>query len=134
VLSASMGNHPKPYRLTHRHRLHGCMAFADVFSTRCRRHLGPITVYTNPNDLDHSRLGLSVPAKVGTAVKRNRIKRLLREAFRLTQTRWPKAYDVVVVVHPHQPVTLIDYQRLLTTAIHWAHHQWQQKCEPEPKT
>ena len=46
------------------------------------------------------RLGLSVSRKVGGAVDRNRVKRLLREAFELELTRLPEGYDVVLVARP----------------------------------
>jgi ribonuclease P protein component len=46
------------------------------------------------------RLGLSVSRKVGGAVERNRVKRLLREAFALESSRLPAGMDVVVVARP----------------------------------
>jgi ribonuclease P protein component len=48
------------------------------------------------NELTYPRLGLSVSRKVGGAVQRNRWKRLIREAFRLSQQELPRGIDLVV--------------------------------------
>ncbi len=50
------------------------------------------------NNREVSRLGLSVPAKFGNAPERNRFKRILREAFRLTRPEMDPGFDMVVVV------------------------------------
>lgn len=62
------------------------------------RHL---VLYTFPNgSTQRPRLGLSVSRKVGGAVQRNRVKRLLREAFAQTEGDLKPDQDVVVVARP----------------------------------
>jgi ribonuclease P protein component len=74
---------------------------------------------------------LSVPKRVGTAPTRNRVKRMLREAFRLTQHDLPRPYDLVVVVRPHKPMILAEYQRLLSALLIKLHQEWQKRPAPE---
>jgi ribonuclease P protein component len=50
-----------------------------------------------PNGLDHSRFGFSVSRRVGKAVIRNRVKRLLRETARLRQVVIPPGQDLVFI-------------------------------------
>jgi ribonuclease P protein component len=104
---------------------------AGVFVAR-----GPIKLFARPNELGRVRLGLSVPRRVGTAPQRNRIKRLLREAFRLMQHDWPAGYDLVIVVRPHEPLLLAEYQRALSGAMLKLHKAWQARGKPtrEPPT
>lgn len=54
-------------------------------------------LYLFPREAGPPRLGLSVSRKVGGAVQRNRVKRLLREAFALESAKLPEGTDVVVV-------------------------------------
>lgn len=54
-----------------------------------------LTLWGLPTGLSHARLGLIVGRKHGNAVRRNRIKRILRSAFRLLQHELPQGLDLV---------------------------------------
>lgn len=56
-----------------------------------------LVVYYRRNRLDHNRLGYTVSAKLGHAVVRNRIRRRLREIYRLNADKIGKGYDIIVV-------------------------------------
>ncbi len=127
-------NADRRYVFTHAHRLHGRAAFSAVFEAKLRKSSGPLLVFTRPNEAGHHRLGLSVSRRVGKAVVRSRIKRMLREAFRLTQAQWPMlgdtGLDLVVVVRPHRPLTLAQYQAHLTAVVAAAVAGWEKRRRP----
>jgi ribonuclease P protein component len=58
------------------------------------------SVHALPNATGEPRLGLSVSKKVGTAVKRNKVRRRLKEAFRFSAQRLPDNLDVVISARP----------------------------------
>jgi ribonuclease P protein component len=120
---------PATYRYSRKLRLQHSLEFQAVYAGKVRESRGPLTVFAIPNDLGHPRLGLSVGRKVGTAPKRNRIKRLLREAFRLMQHDLPRGYDLVINVRPHDVALLADYQRMLSAAVVKLHAKWGQGGE-----
>ena len=65
-----------------------------------------MVVYVCKNDLGFSRLGVVVSKRVGKAVERNRVRRLVREAFRLSGDGLPVGYDVICVCRKAAGVTL----------------------------
>ncbi|MBQ7870580.1 MAG: ribonuclease P protein component [Oscillospiraceae bacterium] len=56
-----------------------------------------LVLYCRENRLGFNRVGLTVSAKLGHAVVRNRMRRRLREIYRLNEARFRPGYDIVVV-------------------------------------
>lgn len=66
------------------HRLHNAEDFSSVLRFRCSNNGEFFRIFARPNNLTYSRLGFIVAGKVERlAVNRNRVKRLLRELFRV---------------------------------------------------
>lgn len=83
--------------LKKQYRLHSSARFAEV-RERGKTVAHPLAVMIFlPNDLPHSRFGFSVSRRIGKAAKRNRAKRLLREAVRLQLLNMAPGYDVVFI-------------------------------------
>ncbi len=68
-------------------------------------------VYVRKNDIGYRRVGITASAKVGNAVKRNRIKRLVREFFRLNQDQLPESADFVFIAR--KTAGELDYHSLV---------------------
>jgi ribonuclease P protein component len=71
--------------------------FQRVYQRRRSASDDWLLVYGCPNGLPRLRVGLSVSRKVGGAVLRNRLRRLYREAFRLTRHLMPVGLDLIVI-------------------------------------
>jgi ribonuclease P protein component len=84
------------YKFARTHRLLKADEFSSVFLFRKVRHGTYLKIYFKPNELNNSRLGQVVSKKVHKrANKRNYMKRVIRELFRLNQANW-KSYDIVI--------------------------------------
>jgi ribonuclease P protein component len=95
-------------------RIHHPKDFRRAFDRRRPASDATLVVYAVENGRDHPRLGISVSRKkIRSAAARNRVKRLLREAFRLSKAELPEGIDLVVV--PRDPeLTFAGAQRSLT--------------------
>jgi ribonuclease P protein component len=60
------------------------------------------------NNCGYPRIGISVGKRSGNAVKRNRIKRLLREAFRTSQDKIPADFDYLMMISSSPPLNFND--------------------------
>ena len=91
------------FRFPKRERLSGKKAFDRVFAEGRVFRGKAVVVRSLANGLAYSRLGLSVGRKVGPATRRNRVKRLIREAYRLNKHALLVPCDMVVVPRPGFP-------------------------------
>lgn len=78
-------------------RLRDTLDFQRVYNAQEALHGPSVVVFYSVNGLPVARVGVSVGRKHGNAVKRNRIKRVLREAFRQVKEQMPAGYDYVLI-------------------------------------
>jgi ribonuclease P protein component len=62
------------------------------------------TIVACSNAAGIKRLGITVTKKSGNSVKRNRIKRLIREFFRLNKDLFPAGHDIVIMAKKNVPL------------------------------
>ena len=72
--------------------------FQAIYSSGKRYFTKNFIIYIKENGLNYPRLGITVTRKYGKAVKRNRMKRLIREFFRLNKQLFKVGYDYLIVV------------------------------------
>ena len=56
-----------------------------------------LVMYAKKNELETGRLGISVSKKVGNSVVRHRLARLIRESYRLNESKFHSGWDIIVV-------------------------------------
>ena len=71
--------------------------FRRLYNTGKSAATGLIAVYCRRNRRGTNQFGITVGSKVGNAVVRNRVRRRLREAYRLRESSFAKGFDIVVV-------------------------------------
>jgi ribonuclease P protein component len=84
--------------------------FRRVYDEGQRRNGSTFAVFYRPNGLAETRLGVTVPTRVGGAVLRNRVKRRLRELFRLNRERFPIGWDIVL--NPREAAGRVPFRSL----------------------
>ena len=106
---------PKEYRLLRRSE------FRQVYEAGQRRSAPIGVIFYRPNGLSITRLGITAPTKLGGAVLRNRVKRRVREAFRLHRLTIPAGWDIVV--NPRGAMATVEFSKLVQELLRvFPHH------------
>lgn len=95
---------PEPRRL----RRHGEFVRAQRSGRRVGTRHFTLLVALQPPPPRAPRMGLVVSRAIGDAVRRNRVKRLCRECFRLSSGLLPRGVDLVVIARPGAPELGLD--------------------------
>lgn len=87
--------------------------FERVYALKCKGADGVLLMFLAKNSTAETRIGLSVSRKHGGAVERNRLKRWLREAFRLERHAFPQGLDLIAIPLDADRASLSAYRQSL---------------------
>lgn len=90
----------KRFFFSKKQRLAGKKQFEVVLARKARAANGLLVLYAAENGCGYPRLGVSVGKSCGGAALRNRLKRLLREAFRQSQDCIAPGFDYLLMISP----------------------------------
>jgi len=85
------------YKLKKKYILRKSTHFQEVYRIGKSYANRLVVLYIAPNEESVRRIGFAAGKKLGNAVIRNRVKRLLREAYRLQQNELPVGYNFLLV-------------------------------------
>ena len=91
--------------------------FDRVYALKQRAGDACLLIFAASNQTGATRIGLSVSRKHGNSVVRHRIKRLLREAYRLSQNELPEGLDAILIPRAGVAAGVADYQASLLTLL-----------------
>ena len=90
--------------------------FKNVYNNGISKANKYFVVYLLENNCDYNRIGVSVSKKVGNSVVRHRIKRLLKESYRLHENLFNSGLSIVIIAR--KGAEELDYKSTESSIIH----------------
>jgi ribonuclease P protein component len=117
------------FRFRKHEHLRRAADFRRVYERRRSVSDHSLIVYACANNLPYLRLGLSVSRKMGGAVQRNRLRRLYREAFRLTRHEMPVGLDLILIPRRAEPPSLAELKKSLPRLVRQAARRLEREAD-----
>ena len=90
--------------------------FQVVFKTGKSYANKLLVMYVRENGTEKNRLGISVSKKVGNSVVRHRVKRLIKESYRLQEKVFNSGLDIVIIAR--NSAAFVDYSEMESALLH----------------
>jgi ribonuclease P protein component len=103
------------FRFPHSRRLRSERDFERIYALKQRAGDSHLLVFAAANRMGTTRIGLSVSRRHGNSVARHRIRRLLKEAYRLSQHDVPEGLDLILIPRENSGAGLAEYQASLVS-------------------
>ena len=94
----------KTGRFTRNERVKRSEEIRNLFKNGKRITIHGAKLFLSPNDLGKNRIAFALPRNYGNAIKRNRCKRLSREAYRTLKAQLQTGFDMIFLVYPGNDV------------------------------
>ena len=94
----------KTGRFTPNERVKSSEEIRNLFKNGKRITIHGAKLFLSPNDLGKNRIAFALPRNYGNAIKRNRCKRLSREAYRKLKAQLQTGFDMIFLVYPGNDV------------------------------
>ncbi|MEZ6065260.1 MAG: ribonuclease P protein component [Planctomycetaceae bacterium] len=111
--TAATGGARARLRFRRPQRVRSSLDFKRIYDLKQRAGDEHLLLFAAPNGLAWSRIGVSVSRRQGNSIARHRLRRLLKEAFRLSQHDLPPGLDIILVPRVSSGATVNDYQQSL---------------------
>lgn len=111
-------------------RVRSRLDFAAIYERGLRIGDACLALIALANEDSRTRLGLAVSKRCGNSVRRNRLKRRLREAFRLSRAELPTGLDLVIQPRANTPIQLAALRQSLISLTKRA----AKKCAAQTRT